>query len=101
VQAAGRLAYRETRSNDAAGGAGGSGLLLQYMLGDAFLTCAFTDTIVLPERQWIDYWTGKAHDGPMKMKCTFPEDRGGPLFVRAGAIIPTDREGALHRLVSF
>ena len=62
--------------------------LLQYMLGDAFLTAAFTKDIALPRGPWIDYWTGQAHEGPKEMTCEIPEDRGGPLFVRAGAIIP-------------
>ena len=64
-------------------------LTLQYLLGDAFLTAAFSDTIYLPEGTWIDYWTGAAHRGPKELPCQFPEDRGGSLFVRAGAIIPT------------
>jgi alpha-glucosidase (family GH31 glycosyl hydrolase) len=63
--------------------------ILQYMLGDAFLTCAFTGTIYLPEGHWIDYWTGEVHDGPKEIQYKPPADRGGPLFVRAGAIIPT------------
>ncbi len=63
--------------------------ILQYMLGDALLTCAFTDTIYLPAGRWIDYWTGEIHDGPREIVYEPPSDRGGPLFVRAGAIIPT------------
>lgn len=63
--------------------------ILQYMLGDAFLTCAFTDTIYLPAGRWIDYWTGDVHEGPGEIAYAPPPDRGGPLFVRAGAIIPT------------
>lgn len=64
-------------------------LLHQYMLGDAFLTCAFTDTIHLPAGTWIDYWTGEVHQGPKDLPADCPEGRGGPLFVRQGAIIPT------------
>lgn len=63
-------------------------LLLQYMLGDAFLTCAFTDTLHLPAGKWVDYWTGAEHEGPCDLQYTPPADRGGPLFVKAGAIIP-------------
>lgn len=66
--------------------------MLQYMLGDAFLTCAFTDTIYLPEGRWIDYWTGDAHEGPEEIAYVAPPDRGGPLFVKAGAIIPTCKD---------
>jgi alpha-glucosidase (family GH31 glycosyl hydrolase) len=64
-------------------------LLLQYMLGESLLTCAFTDTIHLPAGRWIDYWTGQVYEGPQEVRTQPPEDRGGPLFVRAGAIIPT------------
>jgi len=64
------------------------GLLTQYMFGDAFLVAAFTDQIHLPEGRWIDFWTGDVHDGPKDFAPPVPEDRGGPLFVRAGAIIP-------------
>jgi len=63
--------------------------LLQYMLGDWLLTCAFTDTICLPAGTWIDYWTGAGYEGPLELKYDPPADRGGPLFVKAGAIIPT------------
>jgi len=60
----------------------------QYMFGDAFLVGAFTDTIYLPEGCWIDYWTGEKYEGKQELTCGVPEDRGGPLFIRAGAIIP-------------
>ncbi|MDD2710418.1 MAG: glycoside hydrolase family 31 protein [Verrucomicrobiae bacterium] len=64
-------------------------LLCQYMLGDAFLTCAFARTIHLPKGKWVDYWTGETFEGPVDLPCKYPSDRGGPLFVRGGAIIPT------------
>ena len=63
-------------------------LIHQYMFGDAFLTAAFTDRIHLPEGRWIDFWTGQVHDGPKDLVCDIPPDRGGPLFIRAGAILP-------------
>jgi alpha-glucosidase (family GH31 glycosyl hydrolase) len=63
-------------------------LMHQYMFGDAFLTGAFIDHIHLPQGRWIDYWTGEVHTGPKDMTCNIPADRGGSLFVRAGAIIP-------------
>ncbi|MBT3378590.1 MAG: DUF5110 domain-containing protein [Lentisphaerae bacterium] len=63
-------------------------LLLQYMLGDSLLTGAFTDTFHLPEGRWIDFWTGEATTGPCDVPATYPENRGGVLFVKAGAIIP-------------
>ncbi len=63
-------------------------LLLQYLLGDSLLTCAFTESIHLPAGRWIDYWTGEVHEGPKDLAYVPPENRGGPLFVKAGAIIP-------------
>ncbi len=63
-------------------------LIHQYMVGEWFLTCAFTDTIHLPAGRWVDVWTGKTHVGPKDLPCECPPDRGGPLFVKEGAIIP-------------
>jgi len=62
--------------------------LQQYMFGDAFLVGAFTDTVYLPEGRWIDCWTGEKYEGKQELTCHVPEDRGGPFFIRAGAIIP-------------
>ncbi|MCE5219077.1 DUF5110 domain-containing protein [bacterium] len=64
-------------------------LILQYMLGEWLLTCAFTDTIYLPAGKWTDYWTGEIHEGPQELRYEPPADRGGPLFVKAGALLPT------------
>lgn len=61
----------------------------QYMFGDAFLVSAFDTTVYLPDGEWIDYWTGKKWQGNQEIPATYPEDKGGPLFVKAGAIIPT------------
>lgn len=63
-------------------------LLNQYMLGDSLLVAAFTDHVYLPEGEWIDYWSGERHIGPKDMTCRIPSHAGGPLFVRAGAVIP-------------
>ncbi|MBT3288888.1 MAG: glycoside hydrolase family 31 protein [Victivallales bacterium] len=63
-------------------------LARQYLFGDFFLTAAFTDRVYLPAGTWIDYWTGAEHAGPCWVPNEYPEDRGGPLFVKAGAIIP-------------
>ncbi len=61
----------------------------QYMFGDFFLVAAFDDNVYLPEGGWIDFWTGETHHGSQVIPARFPENRGGPLFVKAGAIIPT------------
>jgi alpha-glucosidase len=61
----------------------------QYMFGDAFLVSAFDKTVYLPEGEWIDYWTGKRWQGKQEIPAEFPKDKGGLLFVKAGALIPT------------
>lgn len=60
----------------------------QYMFGDAFLVAVFTDKVYLPEGRWVDFWTGERCEGKKEFACQIPEDRGGLLFIRAGAIIP-------------
>ena len=65
--------------------------ITQYMFGENFLVGAFSDEITLPAGYtWIDYWTGKSYEGGQVIKGQIPENRGGYLFVRGGAIIPTD-----------
>lgn len=63
--------------------------LHQYMFGDAFLVSAFQKTVYLPEGEWIDYWTGEKWQGEQEIEAEFPKDKGGPLFVKSGSIIPT------------
>ncbi len=44
--------------------------------------------VYLPEGVWVDYWTGRRHAGAGMIEATAPLERV-PLFIRAGAIIPT------------
>lgn len=67
----------------------GSAIKTEYMLGDYLLVSCFTDELYLPEGNWIDYFTGQRYEGPVEMKYEFPEGKGGGLFVKDGAIIPT------------
>lgn len=60
----------------------------QYMLGDDLLVAVHTHRVYLPQGIWIDYWTGEAYDGEQTCEYTVPERAGGPLFIRAGAILP-------------
>ncbi len=63
----------------------------EYMFGDNFLVGAFDDSIYLPAgSRWVDYWTGKVYEGGQTVTGQIPENRGGYLFVKGGAIIPTD-----------
>jgi alpha-glucosidase len=63
----------------------------QYMFGEALLVSAFDSLVYLPEGEWIDYWTGKHFNGRQEIPSEYPEDRGGPLFVKSGSIIPTQK----------
>jgi AraC-like DNA-binding protein len=60
----------------------------QYMFGDDFLVAVFTDQVYLPAGEWIDYWTGDPYTGPVQLTYQAKAPSGGPLFVRAGAIVP-------------
>jgi alpha-glucosidase len=64
------------------------GCLRQYMLGPSLLVGAFTDKVYLPEGDWYNFWTGERMAGGGWVEPRVPEDRGGPLLVPAGAIIP-------------
>lgn len=64
--------------------------LRQWMFGPALLVGAFCDELYLPpEEIWYDYWTGESVRGNGTIAYTPPQNRGGPLFVKAGSIIPT------------
>lgn len=66
--------------------------ITQYMFGDGLLVGAFSDEIYLPDAcSWLDCWTGKVYRGGQKIKLEIPDDRGGALFARGGAIIPTEK----------
>ena len=66
----------------------------EYLYGDAFLVCPVTEPgiktkkVYLPEGIWYDYFTDEKYTGGqyIEVECTL--DRI-PLFVKAGAIIPT------------
>ncbi len=66
-------------------------MIYQYLFGDNLLVGVFSDSIYLPKGNWTDYWTGKKFTGNKKVYCKAPENRGGPLFIKAGAIIPTQK----------
>lgn len=60
----------------------------EYMLGDYLLVAVFTTDVYLPEGLWVDFWTGERYEGPLMLDYPIPEEAGGPLFVRGGAILP-------------
>jgi len=47
--------------------------------------------VYLPKGTWIDYWTGNEYVAETNgwIVCQYPFYAGGPLLVKAGAIIPT------------
>lgn len=67
----------------------------EFLLGEDFLVApVFTDTdvrngIYLPAGdQWVDFWTGRVHEGGTVLNGhPAPLDRL-PVFVRAGAVVP-------------
>jgi alpha-glucosidase len=60
----------------------------QWLFGENLLVAAFTDSVILPKGRWIDFWSGRTLPGGRPVKCQLPPQAGGPLFIRAGAIIP-------------
>lgn len=64
--------------------------IYQYMFGPSLLVTAYTDKVILPEGVWVDYWTNEEYAGPAEIeKYIPPQGKGGGLFVKKGAIIPT------------
>ena len=67
-------------------------IVSEYMFGDNILVGAFSDKVYLPEGNvWYDAWTGKLYEGGQEVRVEIPEGKGGPLFIRGGAIIPTEK----------
>jgi alpha-glucosidase (family GH31 glycosyl hydrolase) len=63
-------------------------LLHEHLLGPSLLVTSFTREIYFPEGEWKDYWTGQYVGGKKYAPVSWPENRGGGLFIRKGAIIP-------------
>ena len=59
-----------------------------YLLGPALLVSIYEPELYLPEGKWQDFWTGKIYTGKQKTEVPWPDDRGGGLFLREGAILP-------------
>ena len=63
-------------------------LTSQYMLGD-WLLVGLQERVYLPKGAWVDFWTGKPIESAGEwVACSFDEPAGGPMLVKAGAIIP-------------
>jgi alpha-glucosidase len=73
--------------------------LCQFLCGDAFLVAPVYEdaevrrSIYLPAGMWIDYWSGQAYEGPVRLTDYPAPLERLPLFVRAGSIVPLWPEG--------
>ena len=68
-------------------------LAWQYMFGPWYCVGVFSNEIYLPAGTWTDAWTGERIVSKGEtVKRTYPEGRSGLLFIRDGAIIPTQGE---------
>ncbi len=64
-------------------------MVFQYMFGDNLLIGVFSDSIYLPQGEWIDFWTHEVVKGEGKeIRHAIPDNRAGLAFVKAGAILP-------------
>lgn len=62
----------------------------QYMFGGNFCVGIFTNEIYLPKGTWTDAWSGeKIVSKGETFTREYPSNRAGLLFIREGAIIPT------------
>ena len=62
----------------------------QYMFGENFCVGIFTNEIYLPKGTWTDAWSGeKVVSKGETFTREYPSNRAGLLFIREGAIIPT------------
>jgi alpha-glucosidase (family GH31 glycosyl hydrolase) len=62
--------------------------LHQYLLGRDLMVGIYNKEIYFPSGVWKDYWTGEVIKGPRTQEISWPENRGGSLYVRSGGIVP-------------
>jgi alpha-glucosidase (family GH31 glycosyl hydrolase) len=65
----------------------------QYLLGESLLVAPVfgeenEQRVYLPGGEWVDFWTNRTECGPKWITAPTPLDTM-PLFIKAGAIIPT------------
>lgn len=63
-------------------------IMHEYLLGRDLLVSIYKKETRLPAGRWKNFWTGELYDGNQNLTLEWPEERGGNLFVREGAIIP-------------
>ncbi len=63
-------------------------VLHQFLLGRDLMVSIYNHDIYFPAGLWKDFWSGKLYEGEQSLTVEWPDNRGGGLFVREGAIIP-------------
>jgi alpha-glucosidase (family GH31 glycosyl hydrolase) len=63
-------------------------IMHEYLLGRDLLVSIYKKETYLPEGRWIDFWSGAVYEGGKNYDIVWPEERGGNLFLREGAIVP-------------
>jgi alpha-glucosidase len=69
----------------------------EYLFGNDLLVAPIVKdydegrSVYFPRGTWYDYWTDRRYVGPMSVEVNAPLERM-PLFVRAGAILPTQQD---------
>ena len=64
------------------------GILHQFLLGRDLMVVIYRKEAYFPIGRWKDFWTGEVIDGAGRRQIDWPENRGGGLYLREGAIVP-------------
>lgn len=62
--------------------------LHQYLLGPNLMVGIYKKDMYFPAGRWKDYWTGDIVEGRQQKNISWPDNKGGALYVASGAIIP-------------
>lgn len=62
--------------------------LHQYLLGPNLMVGIYKKDMYFPVGRWKDYWTGDIVEGSQQKTISWPDNKGGALYVGAGGIIP-------------
>jgi len=61
--------------------------LHQYLLGRDLMVVIYKREAYFPAGRWKDFWTGEVIEGGCETTISWPENRGGGLYVRGGGIV--------------
>ncbi|MHA4808054.1 glycoside hydrolase family 31 protein [Flavitalea flava] len=62
--------------------------LHQYLLGPGLMVGIYKKDMYFPAGEWKDYWTGGIIAGSQQKDITWPDNKGGALYIHSGSIIP-------------